>query len=96
VYSSACVLAGHSVLREWRLQQQPEGRGRVKLGMLSMDWDAFDGIRKKNFAAAPVVHRAVPMAHRVAPISVSIVLGHASANAVKAISGAGPLVAPRV
>ena len=36
------------------------------------------------------------MAHRVAPISVSIALGHASANAVKATVGAGPLVAPRV
>ena len=41
-----------------------------------------------------------PMAHRAAPISVSIALGHASANAVKATVGgggrAGPLVAPRV
>ena len=37
-----------------------------------------------------------PMAHRAAPISVSIALGHASANAVKATAGAGPLVAPRV
>ena len=37
-----------------------------------------------------------PMAHRAAPISVSIALGRASANAVKATAGAGPLVAPRV
>ena len=38
-----------------------------------------------------------PMVHRAAPISVSIALGHASANAVKATAGgAGPLVAPRV
>ena len=37
-----------------------------------------------------------PMAHRAAPISVSVALGHASANAVKATAGAGPLVAPRV
>ena len=37
-----------------------------------------------------------PMAHRVAPISVSVALGHASANAVKATNGAGPLVAPHV
>ena len=36
------------------------------------------------------------MAHRVAPISVSIALGHTSANAVKATAGAGPLVAPTV
>ena len=36
------------------------------------------------------------MAHRAAPISVSIALGHASANAVRATAGAGPLVAPRV
>ena len=36
------------------------------------------------------------MAHRAAPISVSIALGHVSANAVKATAGAGPLVAPRV
>ena len=28
-----------------------------------------------------------PLAHRAAPISVSIVLGHASANAVKATAG---------
>ena len=28
-----------------------------------------------------------PMAHRAAPISVSIALGHASANAVKATAG---------
>ena len=28
-----------------------------------------------------------PMAHRTAPISLSVVLGHASANAVKAIAG---------
>ena len=35
------------------------------------------------------------MAHGAAPISVSIALGHASANAVKATAGAGPLVAPR-
>ena len=35
------------------------------------------------------------MAHRAAPISVSIGLGHASADAVKATAGAGPLVAPR-
>ena len=39
-----------------------------------------------------------PMANRAAPIPVSISLGHASANAVKATvrGGAGPLVAPRV
>ena len=37
-----------------------------------------------------------PMAHRAAPISVSIALGHASANAVKATAGTRPLVAPRV
>ena len=37
-----------------------------------------------------------PMAYRAVPISVSIALGHASANAVKAAAGAGPLVAPRV
>ena len=37
-----------------------------------------------------------PMAHRAAPISVSMALGHASANSVKATAGAGPLVAPRV
>ena len=39
-----------------------------------------------------------PMAHWAAPISVSIALGHASANAVKATAGggAGPLVAPHV
>ena len=37
-----------------------------------------------------------PMAHRAAPISASIALGHASVNAVKATAGAGPLVAPRV
>ena len=30
-----------------------------------------------------------PMAHRAAPISVSIALGHASANAVKAKAGGG-------
>ena len=36
------------------------------------------------------------MAHMAAPISVSIALGHASANAVKATAGAGPPVAPRV
>ena len=30
------------------------------------------------------------------PISVSMCLGHASANAVKATAGAGPLVVPRV
>ena len=35
------------------------------------------------------------MAHRAASISISIDLGHASANAVKATAGAGPLVAPR-
>ena len=29
------------------------------------------------------------MAHRVAPISVSIALGHASANTVKATAGGG-------
>ena len=34
------------------------------------------------------------MAHRAAPISVSVALGHTSANAVKATAGAGPLVAP--
>ena len=34
---------------------------------------------KKSFPA--------PMAHRAAPISVSIALGHASANAVKATAG---------
>ena len=33
------------------------------------------------------------MAHRAAPISVSIALGHAPANAVKATAGAGLLVA---
>ena len=32
-----------------------------------------------------------PLAHRAAPISVSVALGHASANAVKATAGAGPL-----
>ena len=38
-----------------------------------------------------------PMAHRAVPISVSIALGHASANAVRAtVGGAGPLGAPRV
>ena len=38
------------------------------------------------------------MVHRAVPISVSIALGHASANAVKATvgGGAGPLVAPQV
>ena len=39
------------------------------------------------------------MAHRAAPISVSMALGHVSANAVKATAEggvAGPLVAPRV
>ena len=36
------------------------------------------------------------MAHRAVPISISIALGHASANAVKATAGAGPLVVPRV
>ena len=33
-----------------------------------------------------------PMAHRAVPISVSIALGHASANAVKATAGGGGLV----
>ena len=37
-----------------------------------------------------------PMAHRAAPISVSIAVGLAPANAVKATAGAGPMVAPRV
>ena len=37
-----------------------------------------------------------PMAHRAAPVSVSVAISHTSANAVKAIAGAGPLVAPRV
>ena len=36
------------------------------------------------------------MAHKAAPISVSMAQGHASANAVKATAGVGPLVAPRV
>ena len=37
------------------------------------------------------------MAHRPAPISVFIALGHAAVNAVKATAGGGgPLVAPRV
>ena len=36
------------------------------------------------------------MAHRAAPISVSIPLDHAPAGTVKATAGAGPLVAPRV
>ena len=38
----------------------------------------------------------VPMAHRVAPISVSVALSHTSANEVKDTAGAGSLVAPRV
>ena len=37
-----------------------------------------------------------PMAHRAAPISVSVALSHTSAYAVKATAGAGPLVALRV
>ena len=37
-----------------------------------------------------------PMAHRAAPTSVSVALGQASANAVRATAGAGSLVAPRV
>ena len=37
-----------------------------------------------------------PIVHRASPISVSIALGHASANAVKATVGAGQLVAQRV
>ena len=37
-----------------------------------------------------------PMAHRAAPTSVSIALGHASTNTVKATAGAGPLLAPVV
>ena len=36
------------------------------------------------------------MAHRAAPISVSMALGHASANAAMAAAWDGPLVAPRV
>ena len=36
-----------------------------------------------------------PIAHRAVSISVSIAPGHASANAVKATAGAGPLVAPQ-
>ena len=32
---------------------------------------------------------AAPMAHRAAPISVSVALGHTSANAVKAMAGGG-------
>ena len=40
----------------------------------------------------------VPMPHRAAPISISVALGHTSANAVKATGGGGaaPLVAPHV
>ena len=48
VYSSTCVLAKHSALEAWKLQQQPENQVTWKFGMLSMNWDAFDGIRKKN------------------------------------------------
>ena len=36
------------------------------------------------------------MAQRAVLISVSVALGHTSANAVRATAGAGPLVAPRV
>ena len=38
----------------------------------------------------------VPMAHRVAPISISVALGHVSASVVRATAGAGPLVALHV
>ena len=43
------------------------------------------------------VHPA-PMVHRVVPVSVSVALSHASANAVKTTvgGGGGPLVAPHV
>ena len=31
VYSSASVLAKHSALEEWKLQQQPENQGHVEI-----------------------------------------------------------------
>ena len=43
---------------------------------------AWNSIIKKS--QSPFLH---PMAHRAAPISVSIALGHASVNAVKATVG---------
>ena len=50
----------------------------------------------KETQSEKVKAHSAPMAHKAAPISVSVALGHTSANAVKATAGAGPLVAPCV
>ena len=47
----------------------------------------FDNIRLKCFSKVSQSPFPRPMVHRAAPISVSIALGHASANAVKATAG---------
>ena len=57
-----------------------------------MIWIHIDNVKKVK-SPSPFPR---PMAHRAAPVSVSIVLGHASANAVRLQREAGPLVAPRV
>jgi len=56
------------------------------------------GKSENHFIRARVKVKVLPtpMVHRGAPISVSVALGHVSANALKATVGAGPLVAPRV
>ena len=50
VYLSTFVLAKHSQLEEWKLNSNPKIMVTWKFRMLSMDWDAFDGIRTKKSA----------------------------------------------